>query len=156
MTSPDDDSAPAASSSVPETFSDRVYRSPSGIGGGVLRLPVACGAPALLPVRHRPAARPPAVERPKRSRDGRVRSAGGATTLRIGCWSARVVRGGRDAALTLQSCVGPDTGSATSAGSDAAPAPSVSVSVSVSPAPALSLSPAPAPIRFPLPPRDPS
>lgn len=38
MTSPDDDSAPAASSSVPETFSDRVYRSPSGIGGGVLLL----------------------------------------------------------------------------------------------------------------------
>ncbi len=38
MTSPDDDSAPASSSSMPETFSDRVYRSPSGIGGGVLLL----------------------------------------------------------------------------------------------------------------------
>ncbi|RSS33545.1 hypothetical protein EF902_43160 [Streptomyces sp. WAC05858] len=97
---------------------------------------------------------------PGRARPERGRSAGGATTLRIGCWSARVVRGGRDAALTLQSCVGPDTGSATSAGSDAAPAPSVSVSPA--PAPALSLSPSPAPapppapIRFPLPPRAPS
>ncbi|MGW7696269.1 PH domain-containing protein [Streptomyces asiaticus] len=46
MTSPDDDSAPAASSSASsassdaetETFSDRIYRSPSGIAGGVLLL----------------------------------------------------------------------------------------------------------------------
>ncbi|GAA0933005.1 PH domain-containing protein [Streptomyces rhizosphaericus] len=47
MTSPDDDSNPAASSSASssassdaetETFSDRIYRSPSGIAGGVLLL----------------------------------------------------------------------------------------------------------------------
>ncbi|WP_413809024.1 PH domain-containing protein [Streptomyces sp. OE57] len=43
MTSPDDDSTPAASSSASsdaetETFSDRIYRSPSGIAGGVLLL----------------------------------------------------------------------------------------------------------------------
>lgn len=46
MTSPDDDSASTASSSAsssaspsaPETFSDRIYRSPSGIAGGVLLL----------------------------------------------------------------------------------------------------------------------